>query len=58
MAAHKQGIASLDEVERAILEPGGTICFFAKKPTTEDARHRELLARLDRLTAKVEAMNA
>jgi uncharacterized membrane protein YcaP (DUF421 family) len=58
MAAHKQGFASLDEIERAILEPGGTICFFAKKPTTEDARHRELLARLDRLTAKVEAMNA
>ena len=58
MAAHKQGFASLDEIERAILEPGGTICFFAKKPTTEDARHRELLARLDALTAKVEAMNA
>jgi len=58
MAAHKQGLASLDEVERAILEPGGTICFFAKKPTTEDTRHRELLARLDALTAKVEAMKA
>src|SRR5712664_3466242 len=31
-AAHKQGLSSLDEVERAILEPGGSICFFAKKP--------------------------
>ncbi|HMD33914.1 MAG TPA: YetF domain-containing protein [Vicinamibacterales bacterium] len=57
-AAHKQGFASLVEIERAILEPGGTICFFGKKPTTEDTRHRELLARLDALTAKVEAMNA
>src|SRR5437764_11481911 len=32
-AAHRQGFASLDEVERAILEPGGGICFFARKPT-------------------------
>ena len=29
-AAHKQGFASLDEVDRAILEPGGTICFIGK----------------------------
>jgi len=34
-AAHRQGFAALDEVERAILEPGGGICFFAKKPTPE-----------------------
>jgi len=57
-AAHKQGFGSLDDIERAILEPGGTICFFAKKPTTDDMRHRELLARIDKLTAKVEAMTA
>ena len=57
-AAHKQGFSSLDEIERAILEPGGTICFFAKRPTPETERHAELLARLDRLTAKVEAMGA
>src|SRR5689334_13840840 len=33
-AAHRQGFASLDEIDRAILEPGGSICFLAKKPTT------------------------
>src|SRR5436190_7450128 len=55
-AAHKQGFASLDDIDRAILEPGGTICFFAKKPTPESERHAELVARLDRLTAAVEAM--
>src|SRR5438132_5620744 len=26
-AAHRQGFGSLDEIERAILEPGGTCCF-------------------------------
>jgi len=57
-AAHKQGFASLDEIDRAILEPGGTICFFAKRPTPESERHAELLARIDQLTAKVEAMTA
>jgi uncharacterized membrane protein YcaP (DUF421 family) len=57
-AAHKQGFQTLDDIERAILEPGGTISFFARTPTTEDTRHKELLARIDALTAKVEAMNA
>jgi uncharacterized membrane protein YcaP (DUF421 family) len=52
-AAHKQGFGSLDEIDRAILEPGGTICFIAKKPTTETARHREILDRLDRISARL-----
>ena len=52
-AAHKQGFGSLEEVERAVLEPGGAICFSAKKPTPDTARHDEILARLDRLAAQV-----
>ena len=57
-AAHKQGFSSLDEVDRAILEPGGTIAFFAKRPTPEASRHDELLARLDRITAQLAALRA
>src|SRR6059036_435372 len=30
-AAHRQGFASLEDVERAVLEPGGTICFIGRK---------------------------
>ena len=56
-AAHKQGL-TLDEVDRAILDPGGSIAFFAKKPTHEDTRHRELLKRLDELSARVAALKA
>ncbi|MGA2443492.1 MAG: YetF domain-containing protein [Tepidisphaeraceae bacterium] len=48
-AAHRQGIASLAEVESAILEPTGTITFVEKKPTSEDIRHHELLDAIDRL---------
>jgi uncharacterized membrane protein YcaP (DUF421 family) len=52
-AAHKQGFGDLSEVESASLDPGGTICFVAKKPAPEESRHRELLERLDLLTREV-----
>ena len=57
-AAHRQGFASLDEVERAVLEPSGTISFSAKRPTPEAVRHGELLARLDGLTRELAALRA
>lgn len=55
-AAHKQGFMSLDEIDRAVLDPGGSMAFFAKKPTPESTRHDELLARLDALTTQVAAL--
>jgi uncharacterized membrane protein YcaP (DUF421 family) len=55
-AAHKQGFASLEEIETAELEPGGGICFFARKPTVEMTRHQDILARLDQLSAQVAAL--
>ncbi len=57
-AAHKQGFASLDDIDRAVLDPGGTIAFFAKKPTAEAARHEELMKRLDVLSAQVAALRS
>jgi len=57
-AAHKQGFATLDEVDRAILDPSGTICFFAKRPTPETERHVEILTRLDRMSAQLAALKA
>jgi uncharacterized membrane protein YcaP (DUF421 family) len=55
-AAHRQGFASLDEVDRAILEPSGTVSFFAKKPPPEVARHEELRARLDAIARDLAAL--
>jgi len=52
-AAHKQGFQTLEEIDRAVLEPGGGICFFAKKPTPESRRHEELIERLDRISAQL-----
>lgn len=58
MAAHKQGYASLDEVEKAVLEPGGGISFSRKIPDPEDHRQQELLARLDQMSAQIASLRA
>jgi uncharacterized membrane protein YcaP (DUF421 family) len=55
-AAHRQGFGGLEEVERAVLEPGGTISFFAKKPEPDESRHRELLGRLDQMMEEIEKL--
>ena len=52
-AAHKQGFASLDAIDRAILEPGGSICFVAKQPTSDDVRYETILRRLDAIVGEV-----
>lgn len=57
-AAHKQGIASLDEVDRAVLEPGGTIAFVVRKPSPEESRHREVLAQIGVLAQELDALRA
>jgi uncharacterized membrane protein YcaP (DUF421 family) len=55
-AARRQGFVSLDDIETAILEPGGSVAFIAKEPKPEEARHRELLRRLDALSREVAAL--
>lgn len=52
-AAHRQGIGSLEDVERAVLEPGGTISFTAKKPQPDELRHQELLRRMDQMAHEI-----
>jgi uncharacterized membrane protein YcaP (DUF421 family) len=52
-AARKQGFDSLSEVEKCILEPGGTLSFIGKKPPVDETRHQELLERLEKVLAEV-----
>jgi uncharacterized membrane protein YcaP (DUF421 family) len=57
-AAHKQGFASLEDVDRAVLDPGGGFAFEAKEKTQELARHGELMARLAEISAELKALRA
>jgi len=57
-AAHKQGINSLHDVEYCVLEPTGTLSFTQKRPTPETARHEELVALLQRMSAELAALRA
>jgi uncharacterized membrane protein YcaP (DUF421 family) len=57
-AAHKQGFATLSEIDRAVLEPGGTMVFLAKKPPSEVQRHDRVMEKLDQLAAELAALRA
>lgn len=53
---HRQGFGSLQDVERCVLEPGGTFSVRGKTPATSELHHSELLKRLDDLGAKMELL--
>jgi uncharacterized membrane protein YcaP (DUF421 family) len=57
-AARKQGFQRLSDVDRATIEPGGTIVFVAKKPTTDVLRHDEVITKLDELRTELVALRA
>ena len=57
-AAHKQGFESLDHVDRAVLDPNGSIAFFGKAPTPDMMRHDEILTRLNQITARLAELKA
>jgi uncharacterized membrane protein YcaP (DUF421 family) len=57
-AAHRQGFSSLRDVDRAVLESGGTISFIGRRPAPETVRQRELLARLDAIGEQLAALRA
>lgn len=55
-AAHKQGFDSLADVDCARIEPGGTISFTAKKPSTDEVRHKELMDRIEKLSGELKQL--
>lgn len=58
IAAHKQGFASLADVDRAVLEPGGVISFCAHKPEPDVLRQAELVTKLDDISRKLDLLTA
>jgi uncharacterized membrane protein YcaP (DUF421 family) len=57
-AARSQGLGSLHEVERAVLEPSGRISFIPKKPVTETSLNDEVLKRLDQISRELADLRA
>jgi uncharacterized membrane protein YcaP (DUF421 family) len=57
-AAHKQGFDSLADIKRAVLEPGGSITFVPRVPAPEEARHDEVMARLQQLGLELATVRA
>ncbi len=55
-AAHKQGIQSLDLVEKAVLEPSGVVSFVVKQPVPGELRQNELIVRLENITRQLEEL--
>jgi uncharacterized membrane protein YcaP (DUF421 family) len=53
VVAHRQGFDSLDDIEEAVIEPGGTFFIKGKTPALADRQHTELLARLDELSKQI-----
>jgi uncharacterized membrane protein YcaP (DUF421 family) len=51
--AHRQGFATLAEVESCVLEPGGSFYMKGKEPAQEQKRHEELMRRMDELTTQL-----
>lgn len=57
-AARRQGFPSLRDVDKAILEASGGVTFVAKKPRAQEARHQDLMKRLDDLSVEMKAIHA
>ena len=53
---HRQGFDSLSEVERCVLEPGGTFYIHRKEPAQDDLQHAELLDRLNEIQGRLDLL--
>jgi uncharacterized membrane protein YcaP (DUF421 family) len=57
-AAHRQGFGSLQEIDRAVIEPGGGISFSGRKPASDQAQQSELIRRLDAIALQLNELRS
>jgi uncharacterized membrane protein YcaP (DUF421 family) len=53
---HRQGFDSVAEVERCVLEPGGTFYIQRKSPATEEVQHDEIMRALNDLKSRLDLL--
>lgn len=51
--AHRQGFTRLSEIERCVLEPGGTFYIQGRTPPATERQHAEIMARLQELSQQL-----
>jgi len=54
---HRQGFDSLSEVDRCILEPGGSFYITRKMPPLDKLQHEQVMQALGELRAKLDALS-
>ena len=54
---HRQGFDNLGEVDRCVLEPGGTFYITRKMPPMDKVQHQEVMQSLADLRARLEALS-
>jgi uncharacterized membrane protein YcaP (DUF421 family) len=54
-AAHRQGFETLDAVDRAVLQPGGNLAFYGRRPSGTSMRQHELVAHLEEIKQLIRA---
>ena len=57
-AALRQGFTSLQDIDRAVLEPGGGISFSGNKPAPDQAQQSELIQRLDAIALQLNELRS
>ena len=55
-AAYKQGLRSLEDVDRCVLETGGSIAFIPKDPSPTQTHYEDLVKRLDEINRQLRAL--
>jgi len=55
-AARKQGFSSLEDVDQAILYPGGAFCFIGRVPSADAIHHQQVMTELNRLATAVDQL--
>ena len=53
---HRQGFDNLEDVERCVLEPGGTFYIHRKMPPADQVQHTEVILRLNDIQARLDQL--
>jgi uncharacterized membrane protein YcaP (DUF421 family) len=55
-AAHKQGYRKLSDIDRCVLETGGSLAFIAKDPSPMQTHYEDLVQRLETINLQLKAL--